>query len=99
MYHMHDSFGRRTELLMHDLAGAATSALQMSTGILGALDGMDARMAGKARLYRPSLRRLAGKRSGRCAGRREAKENILRIGLAAEGLRCMPSMLQFLQSC
>ena len=51
MYHMHDSFGKRTELLMHDLAGAATGALQMSSGILDALDGMDAKMAGKTRLY------------------------------------------------
>ena len=48
MYHMHDSFGKRTELLMHDLAGAAAGALQMSSGILDALDGMDAKMAGKA---------------------------------------------------
>ena len=76
MYHMHDSFGKRTEVLMHDLAGAATGALQMSSGILDALDGMDAKMAGKTHTYRHSLRSTAGKPCLRCAGARVTKESI-----------------------
>lgn len=47
MYHMHDNFGKRTELLMHELADATSGALRMSSGILGALDGMDTKMQGK----------------------------------------------------
>ena len=46
MYHMHDSFGKRTELLMHELADATSGALQTSSGILEALGGMDTQMQG-----------------------------------------------------
>ncbi len=50
MYHMHDSFGKRTEVLMHELADATSGALQMSSGILDALGGMDSQLQGKADL-------------------------------------------------
>ena len=46
MYHMHDSFGKRTEVLMHELADATAGALQMSSGILDAMGGMDAQLHG-----------------------------------------------------
>ena len=46
MYHMHDSFGKRTEVLMHELADATSGALQMSSGILDAMGGMDAQLQG-----------------------------------------------------
>ena len=48
MYHMHDSFGKRTELLMHELADATSGALQMSSGILDTMSGMDSKMQGKS---------------------------------------------------
>ncbi len=46
MYYMHDSFGKRTELLMHELADATSGALQMSSGILDALGGIGSHMQG-----------------------------------------------------
>ncbi|CAL5222914.1 g5345 [Coccomyxa viridis] len=50
MFHMHDSFGMRTEVLMHELADATSGALLMSSGILDALGGMDRQLQGKAPL-------------------------------------------------
>jgi hypothetical protein len=46
MYHMRQGFGKRTELLMHELANATSGALQMSSGILEALGSMDIQMQG-----------------------------------------------------
>lgn len=99
MYHMHDSFGKRTELLMHDLAGAATGALQMSSGILDALDGMDAKMAGKIPLYILSQEALQASNVCAVLARVRPRNAFLAEGLLLRSCSACPIGYDLLLSC